>query len=324
MSLAEISVAIATCQGAQFLAAQLATIYAQTLPPAEVVVSDDASTDGTAEILARFARQRGLRYEVNSERLGLVGNFARALALCRSPWIALADQDDLWKPHKLARLAAATEPSDPDDPVQLVYSDPCETLEPDGTVRYAAEHAAVVNFARRRGTGRPVRELLAENWVVSHTMLLRREAALAALPFPAGLRYHDGWLALAAASRGPVRFVDECLETYRRHAASLTFQTAPAQARRWSEIVSATFRSSWQERCASEAGRLRAALSLAGLTRRERAFGIRLLRYYQCGLEPGWRWRSALAGLGLGRFFSTAGPLSRRLRFPLRALLGGR
>ena len=67
-----VSVAMATYNGERWLPEQLDSIYAQTWPELEVVVTDDASTDGTAEILERYARERGLRYEVNPERLGLV------------------------------------------------------------------------------------------------------------------------------------------------------------------------------------------------------------------------------------------------------------
>lgn len=51
-----ISVAMTTYQGAKFLGEQLASILAQTQLPDEIVIGDDASTDGTWPILQEFAQ----------------------------------------------------------------------------------------------------------------------------------------------------------------------------------------------------------------------------------------------------------------------------
>ncbi len=123
-----VSVAIATWNGAKYLREQLETIYGQTggIPEIEVVASDDASTDGTVAILAEYALSRGLRYVVNPSRLGLVRNFERAISLCTGELIALADQDDLWKPHKLATLVENL------GDFTLIYCNSQEVLCPDG------------------------------------------------------------------------------------------------------------------------------------------------------------------------------------------------
>lgn len=103
------SVALATFNGGNFLSEQLQSYLTQTLLPAELVVCDDGSTDRTLDKLHFFAQVAPFEVRVvpNDFRLGLVQNFAKAISLCRGDLIALSDQDDVWRPDKLARLAQA-------------------------------------------------------------------------------------------------------------------------------------------------------------------------------------------------------------------------
>lgn len=98
-----ISIAIATYNGERFLRQQLDSLYSQTRLPDEVVVSDDASTDGTQAILQEYADRYGLRWSVNEGRHGVNPNFFRAISLCQGDYIQICDQDDIWYPTKLER-----------------------------------------------------------------------------------------------------------------------------------------------------------------------------------------------------------------------------
>ena len=96
-----------TCNGARYLGAQLDTIAAQSHRDWRLVVSDDGSTDATREILAAFRAAVGPeRAEIREgPRRGFAANF---LGLAGDPTIradfyAFADQDDLWRPDRLAR-----------------------------------------------------------------------------------------------------------------------------------------------------------------------------------------------------------------------------
>jgi glycosyltransferase involved in cell wall biosynthesis len=102
-----ISVAMCTYNGSRFLPEQLASIARQTRQPDEMVVSDDGSTDATAEIVENFARSAPfpVRFIRNPRNLGSTKNFEQAIGLCSCDLIALSDQDDIWMPDKLARQA---------------------------------------------------------------------------------------------------------------------------------------------------------------------------------------------------------------------------
>jgi len=316
-----ISIAMATWNGARFLRQQLDTIYAQTWRNLEVVVSDDASTDGTAEILAEYAASRGLRYAVNADRLGLVQNFARAIARCRGELIALSDQDDLWKPHKLETLAGNL------GGFTLIYSNPLEMLTAGGRLILDTATRQVADFARRRGTGSPTRCLLAENWVVSHTLLFRRELIRDALPIPPHQPFHDGWLALVASTLGGIRYLDEHLQTYRQHQGSHTYPATPPRrgARRaLAALADGSFRGEWRRHCEFHTARLRDAAALPRLADGDRAFLADLLTFYGSGLPGGDRWRGFRSGRRIAPQVATLHHSPRRRwRFALRALLGG-
>jgi glycosyltransferase involved in cell wall biosynthesis len=102
-----ISVAMATCNGEAHLPSQLQSLNLQVRRPDELMVCDDASTDRTVDILARFAREVHFPVKIiqNPSRLGPCANFLKAARHCRGELIAFCDQDDIWFPHKLARCA---------------------------------------------------------------------------------------------------------------------------------------------------------------------------------------------------------------------------
>jgi len=102
-----VSVAMATYNGERYLPEMLESLAAQTRTPDELVVRDDASEDGTVGILHAFARRVPFRVEViaGGPRLGYAQNFVAAASACRGSVIFFADQDDTWRPPKLATVA---------------------------------------------------------------------------------------------------------------------------------------------------------------------------------------------------------------------------
>jgi glycosyltransferase involved in cell wall biosynthesis len=102
-----ISVVMATYNGERYLPEMLESLMAQTLPPDELVVRDDSSEDDTVSILHAFARRAPFRVEVmaGGPRLGYAQNFVTASRACRGNLVFFADQDDSWRPPKLATVA---------------------------------------------------------------------------------------------------------------------------------------------------------------------------------------------------------------------------
>ncbi len=81
-----VTVAVPTFNGGRHLAEALGGILAQRGVAFELLVSDDRSDDNTLEVVRAAAGDR-VRIEVNSERLGLAGNWNRCAALCALLWL---------------------------------------------------------------------------------------------------------------------------------------------------------------------------------------------------------------------------------------------
>ena len=101
------SVALAAFRGGEFLAAQLDSILNQSLPPDEIILSDDSPDEATRQAVApQLAAHPEIRYVRNPVPLGPDRNFEQAISMTTGDLIFLADQDDVWKPEKIPRWPA--------------------------------------------------------------------------------------------------------------------------------------------------------------------------------------------------------------------------
>lgn len=104
--LPSVVVLLATYNGVAFLREQIETILGQEGVAVRIVVSDDGSGDGTAELVAELARREPRISMLPPTRSGgSAANFYRLLRDATSSpgeLVAFADQDDVWLPRKLA------------------------------------------------------------------------------------------------------------------------------------------------------------------------------------------------------------------------------
>jgi len=96
-----VSVVIPTRNRRQLLEFTLATVLAQQAVQLEAIVVDEASDDGTADMLAAHSDPR-VRHVRHNRPLGVAAARNRGLAEARGEWVGLLDDDDLWAPDKLA------------------------------------------------------------------------------------------------------------------------------------------------------------------------------------------------------------------------------
>ena len=214
-----ISVALSTYNGARFLREQLDSLLAQSEVAFEIVAVDDGSLDQTPAILAEYAaRDARIRWQANEHNLGPTASFERAMALCTGEFIAPCDQDDIWHPEKLARLISAIGDHD------LTYCD-SDYVDTDGKPmqRRLSEGSAMLE-------GSSPLPFLFANSVSGHAALLRRDLFAQACPFTVGV-YHDWWLALCAAGRNGVRYLDRPLVQFRRHEEAFSPMGKSANSR---------------------------------------------------------------------------------------------
>ncbi|HEY0141166.1 MAG TPA: glycosyltransferase [Thermoanaerobaculia bacterium] len=103
-----VSVILPVRNGEAFLAEAITSILTQTERDLELIVVDDASTDGTPQLLASLVDSR-LRVIRNEQRRGIAGSCNRGIAVARGEYVARMDADDIALPHRLATQRAFLE-----------------------------------------------------------------------------------------------------------------------------------------------------------------------------------------------------------------------
>jgi glycosyltransferase involved in cell wall biosynthesis len=102
----KISIAMAVYNGERFIREQLESFVRQTRLPDELVVSDDASTDRSVEIVSEFVKRAPfpVRLLANERNVGCSKNFEHAIEACTGDLIFISDWDDVWHPEKLLSM----------------------------------------------------------------------------------------------------------------------------------------------------------------------------------------------------------------------------
>jgi GT2 family glycosyltransferase len=106
-----VSVCIPVYNMARFLPQAVESVLGQTYSDLELLIADNASTDGTYEIGLDYARRdsrvRVIRHDTN---IGANPNFAQCFDLVRGEWLKFVCADDWLGPDCLERMLAASRP----------------------------------------------------------------------------------------------------------------------------------------------------------------------------------------------------------------------
>lgn len=103
----QLTVLMSVYNGLPYLSEAIESILAQTYRSFEFLIVDDASTDGSGEVLAKYAQQDSrIRILTNEQNGGLGYSLARGLEAASTPWVARMDADDVALPERLERQMA--------------------------------------------------------------------------------------------------------------------------------------------------------------------------------------------------------------------------
>ncbi len=224
MSALDVSVIIPAYNEAERLPQAVESAQRQTLSPREIIVVDDGSSDGTAEV----ARKLGVRV-LSQENKGLPGARNSGIRAARGEWIALLDADDIWEAEKLERQRAALEACP--DAVLLAcdyrqFTDSGEIVHPSflsqpGRYQRAAKIRLAAGISRIDAPGESF--LQGGYFLIPSATLFPRQAALEAGLFDEGLRYvEDLEFFLRLLRLGPLLMVEEVLLNYRVHEFNMS------------------------------------------------------------------------------------------------------
>ncbi|WP_143749602.1 glycoside hydrolase family 99-like domain-containing protein [Mesorhizobium sp. WSM3879] len=232
--LPKVSVVVPNYNYARYLEARLGSIMTQTVRPYELIVLDDASTDGSVEVIERVLANceipnQHIRNDRNSG--SVFRQWMRGVEAARGDYVWIAEADDLADPAFLEKLLPAFERED----VVLSY---CQSRQMGGDGRILSEHYLeyVSDIDRSRWTKPYVmdgRQEVTEALYLKNTIpnvsavLFRREPLLEVLG--GGLEeiasYRDAgdWVAyLRLLEKGGIAFHPQPLNSHRRHESSVT------------------------------------------------------------------------------------------------------
>ncbi|MEP2103742.1 MAG: glycosyltransferase family A protein [Parasphingorhabdus sp.] len=210
------SVVIPVHNKARHVAASLASALQQTLPPSELIVIDDASTDDSAAIVSQMTDPR-IRM-LFRDTPGPGGYAARNLGIAEANgnWIAFLDADDIWHPSHLADMAMAIKRAPKAGCVATRYDHVFEKH------RRASKMTDALASLEGRASG--FRESL-DIWVQSgecpiwtSAAAFRRDVLENAGPFPAGkaVRGGDKDMWLRALAHAPFTYVPKVSAEFHR------------------------------------------------------------------------------------------------------------
>jgi glycosyltransferase involved in cell wall biosynthesis len=211
-----VTVCIPTYNRRELLAASLQSVRDQTFKDVEIIVSDNASTDDTADYVRSLNDPR-IRYDRLPENIGLFGNLSRCLQLGRGRYRVMLPDDDLMLPRN---LEAKVRFLDENPSAGMVHS----------AFRYLDRNARPVGPAQHwsrlpRTTLEPgesfIRRSLALGGMVCVPSVMLRSDLVADEKFDADDGpYADIALWLRVAARSDVGFLMEPLSGYLVHASS--------------------------------------------------------------------------------------------------------
>ena len=218
--------ALCTINGEKFIQEQLESIIHQTMPPAEIVVCDDCSTDSTISLIEMFSKHSSIPIYIhrNEQQLGVTGNFRKAISLCREDLIALSDQDDFWLTDKLEKQAAFLQKH---IEAKVVFTNLLLVNEKLESLKQTMWD--LLNFNRKLKakwrSGEALEILTRFGNVVTGSTIMFRSSCRASfdktLEYKGKIWIHDGLIALVSAKENSISFLDEVTVLYRQHSAQV-------------------------------------------------------------------------------------------------------
>jgi glycosyltransferase involved in cell wall biosynthesis len=211
-----VSICIPTYNYAHYLPQAISSCLNQSYGRIEIIITDDASTDNSREVISSFDDPR-IRFAENPVRLGLVENWNRALSLVRGEVVKFLFADDYLEENAVERMVAAL-----DNPgVSLVFSS-AKIIDAQGA--YTRIHQPYSQSGCLGGRDEAKRCLKEGNYIGAPTAVAVRRSTLEEVgKFNEVLRFHgdqEMWIRLLL--KGDAYYFSEPLVSVRQHEGSET------------------------------------------------------------------------------------------------------
>jgi glycosyltransferase involved in cell wall biosynthesis len=101
-----VSIGMPVFNGMRYIERAVNSLLAQSFGDFELIILDNASTDGTHEFARALTKDPRVQMQHNNRNIGAIGNFIKVLGLARGEYFMWAPVDDVWEPEFVARLVA--------------------------------------------------------------------------------------------------------------------------------------------------------------------------------------------------------------------------
>ncbi len=210
----KIDILLATYNGEKFVKEQIESILNQTYENFNLIISDDASTDNTLNILEEYEKKdTRIKIFKKEKNKGLIDNFEFLLKNVTSDYFMFSDQDDIWKKDKIEKSINKLK----EENSGLVYTD-LEIVDEKLNViypsywKYKQIYKKIIKYNNFEA-------LYLNNFVTGCTILAKSKYIKDILPLPRNSKFvlHDYWTALIISAKDKISYVEEPTIQYRQH-----------------------------------------------------------------------------------------------------------
>lgn len=217
-----VSVCIAVYNGARFVEKQLKTVLNQTRRADEVIICDDLSNDGTAQICRRFIIENDLEnwtvYE-NEKNLGYCLNFYGAFEKAKGDIIFICDQDDEWYENKIEVMCKVLEQNENIKVLSCRY----DIINSESEIIQNKKIPYLGNVFDGSLTEVTINSLIGCSWVRGFSMCFKSELKQYIKPIDVkSLLAHDWFINCIGSLMGSSMILNTKLCAYRYHGGNLS------------------------------------------------------------------------------------------------------
>ncbi len=223
-----VSICMITYQHAQFFEEAIQNLLDQeTNFPFEIVVRDDASTDGTTELISTYAQSHPnkIRLLPGKENLGMINNFKTVIKACKGKYIAFCEGDDYWIDNRKLDNQISMMEGDPD--IGLIYTN-YRVINEEGKPIIHQKYTY-----RNMPEGYILQEIIRGEFPYTVTVCARRETFIDKLDQIILEDYRMGdyplWLHIAKSWK--IAYLPSVTSVYRRHSNSFTANAISTQSK---------------------------------------------------------------------------------------------
>lgn len=212
-----VEILLATYNGEKYLREQLESLLKQDYDNWVVIACDDASTDGTYDILQVYRDKYPDKFMIMKNEKGYGNakkNFISLMKHSSCNYVMCCDQDDVWLPNKIALTLSEMKKTEESGIPVLIHTD-LKVVDSELHVMSESffEHS---NFRKKFA----LNEILIQNFVTGCTIMMNRTLVdlMNQIEDCEKILMHDWLAAILATANGKVAFVENPTMLYRQHA----------------------------------------------------------------------------------------------------------